>query len=112
MTDPKPKLVIVYGTGTNNTRAVAEGIDAGARDEGVDTALLNVADISKEEIVAEITGAQGVAIGSPTYNRKPIQAIVTLAEMLKDVDMGGIGLRNLRSLWAQWRSSKDAQAGA
>ena len=31
MTDPKPKLVIVYGTGTNNTRAVAEGIEIGAR---------------------------------------------------------------------------------
>ena len=89
MADPKPELVIVYGTGTNNTRAVAEGIEIGARDEGVDTILMNVADISKEEIVAEITGAQGVAIGSPTYNRKPIPAIVTLAEMLKDIDMGG-----------------------
>ena len=89
MTDPKPKLVIVYGTGTNNTRAVAEGIEIGARDGGVDTVLLNVADLEKEEIVAEITGAQGVAIGSPTYNRKPIPAIVTLAEMLNDVDMEG-----------------------
>ena len=69
MTDSKPKLVIVYGTGTNNIRAVAEGIEADARDEGVDTVLLNVADLSKEEIVAEITGTQGVAIGSPTYNR-------------------------------------------
>ena len=90
MTDSKPKLVIVYGTGTNNTRAVAEGIESGARDEGVDTVLLNVADLPKEEIVAEITGAQGVAIGSPTYNRKPIPAIVTLTEMLKDVDMEGL----------------------
>ena len=89
MTDTKPKLVIVYGTGTNNTRAVAEGIEAGARDEGVDTTLLNVADIPKEEIVAEITSAQGVAIGSPTYNRKPIAAIVTLTEMLKDVNIEG-----------------------
>ncbi|NOQ32810.1 MAG: hypothetical protein GQ567_01225 [Methanosarcinales archaeon] len=89
MTDTKPKLVIVYGTGTNNTRAVAEGIEIGARDAGVDTSLLNVADLEKEEIVAEITGAQGVAIGSPTYNRKPIPAIVTLAEMLNDVDMEG-----------------------
>jgi len=89
MADPKPKLVIIYGTGTNNTRAVAEGIESGARDEGADTVLLNVSDLSKEEIVAEITGAQGVAIGSPTYNRKPIPAIVTLAEMLKGVDMGG-----------------------
>ena len=35
-TDSKPKLVIVCGTGTNNTRAVADGIGAGARDEGVD----------------------------------------------------------------------------
>jgi hypothetical protein len=89
-TDPKPKLVIVYGTGTNNTRSVAEGIESGAVDEGVDTVLLNVADLSKEEIVAEITGAQGVAIGSPTYNRKPIPAIVTLAEMLK------------MSIWGDW----------
>lgn len=89
MADPKPKLVIVYGTGTNNTKAVAEGIESGARDEGVDTILLNVADISKEEIVAEITGAQGVAIGSPTYNRKPVPAIVTLVEMLQDVNMEG-----------------------
>ncbi|NOQ29332.1 MAG: hypothetical protein GQ566_04410, partial [Methanosarcinales archaeon] len=84
MADPKPKLVIVYGTGTNNTKAVAEGIESGARDEGVDTVVLNVADISKEEIVAEITGAQGVAIGSPTYNRKPVPAIVTLVDMLQD----------------------------
>ena len=45
MADPKPKLVIVYGTGTNNTRAVAEGIEIGAQDEGVDTVLLNVADL-------------------------------------------------------------------
>ncbi|KAB3543715.1 MAG: FprA family A-type flavoprotein [ANME-2 cluster archaeon] len=89
MADPKPKLVIVYGTGTNNTKAVAEGIESGARDEGVDTILLNVADISKEEIVAEITGAQGVAIGSPTYNRKPVPAIVTLVDMLQDVNMEG-----------------------
>ena len=36
MTDSKPKLLIVYGTGTNNTRDVAEGIESGARDEGVD----------------------------------------------------------------------------
>ena len=89
MTDAKPKLVIAYGTGTNNTRAVAEGIGAGARDEGVDTVLLNVSDIPKEEIVAEITGAQGVAIGSPTYNRKPVPAIVTLVDMLQDVNMEG-----------------------
>ena len=89
MADPKPKLVIVYGTGTNNTKAVAEGIESGARDEGVDTVVLNVADISKEEIVAEITGAQGVAIGSPTYNRKPVPAIVTLVDMLQDVNMEG-----------------------
>ncbi|RLD18115.1 MAG: hypothetical protein DRI69_10915 [Bacteroidetes bacterium] len=31
MADSKPKLVIVYGTGTDNTRAVAEGIEIGAR---------------------------------------------------------------------------------
>ncbi len=111
MADSKPKLVIVYGTGTNNTRAVAEGILEGAQEEGVDTVLLNVADLQKEEIIAELESAQGIAIGSPTYNRKPIPAIVTLAEMLKDVDMEGIGLRNLWSLWAQRRSSKDAQAG-
>ncbi len=37
MTDSKPRLLIVYGTGTNNNRVVAEGIESGARDEGVDT---------------------------------------------------------------------------
>ncbi len=90
MADPKPKLVIVYGTGTNNTRAVAEGIEVGARDAGADTVLLNVADLPKEEIVAKLESADGIAIGSPTYNRKPIPAIVTLAEMLKGVDMAGM----------------------
>jgi len=112
MTDTKPKLVIVYGTGTNNTRAVAEGIESGARDEGVDTVLLNAADLPKEEIVAEITGAEGVAIGSPTYNRKPIPAIVTLAEMLKDVDMAGKVCATFGAYGQQRRSSKDAQTGA
>ena len=57
------RLLIVYYSGTGNTRRMAEEISKGAKQLGIDVDVKRVEDCSVEDLVE----ADGIVIGSPTY---------------------------------------------
>lgn len=61
------KVVIIYGTGTGNTERVAIGIKEGVEAAGADVVLKKY---DGEPI--DISDADAVLVGSPTYNLKPM----------------------------------------
>ncbi len=56
-------ILIIYQSQTGNTRAMAEAIEAGVRDEGVDVVRKDIAAAS----IDDLPDFDGVIIGSPTY---------------------------------------------
>ncbi|MCD6593157.1 flavodoxin family protein [Candidatus Bathyarchaeota archaeon] len=57
------RLLIVYYSGTGNTRKMAEEIGEGARSVGVNVEILRAEECNVEDLAS----ADGVVIGSPTY---------------------------------------------
>lgn len=56
-------MLIVYYSGTGNTRKMAEEIGEGARSVGVNVEILRAEECNIEDLAS----ADGVVIGSPTY---------------------------------------------
>lgn len=57
------QLLVIYYTGTGNTRRMAEAITEGARRKGVIVRLKRVEECKLNDLVE----ADGVVVGSPTY---------------------------------------------
>ncbi len=86
---PKPKLVIIYGTGSHNTERLAQALEEGARAEGVETILRNVSSAQKIELV----DAHAIAIGSPNYRDVMMPTVKKFLDELATIDLSGkIGL--------------------
>ncbi len=84
-----PKLVIIYGTGTQNTERMAVAIEEGARVEGIDTVLKNVNEANK----SDLKDAEAIAIGSPNYKHAMMPTVRKFLNSLGDIDLSGkIGL--------------------
>jgi len=58
-----PTVLVVYYSGTGNTRAMAEAVAAGAREARAEAVLKSAGEASVDDLVA----ADAVAFGSPTY---------------------------------------------
>ena len=57
------KLLVIYYTGTGNTKMMAEEIGKGAESQGVTVDVKSVEDCGLNDLAE----ADGIAIGSPTY---------------------------------------------
>jgi len=79
------KLVIVYASGMGTTKAMAEAIEEGARSAGVETVINNAYDAIPEELAQ----ADGVALGSSTYEYKMLKPMETFLDKLKTVNLKG-----------------------
>ena len=58
-----PRVLVVYQFRTGNTAKMADAVDLGARSAGAEAMLKNLAEIKLEDL----TGADGIIIGPPTY---------------------------------------------
>ena len=58
-----PKLLVVYYTGTGNTKRMAEAIGKGAERQGIKVEVKRVEDCSLNDLAE----ADGIVVGSPTY---------------------------------------------
>lgn len=56
-------ILIIYQSQTGNTRAMAEAVEAGVRDEGVDVVRKDIAAAG----IDDLPNYDGIIIGSPTY---------------------------------------------
>jgi len=68
------KIAVVYWSGTGNTKAMAEAVAEGARQENVEVSLLSIAEASIEDIIH----ADAIALGCPSMG----------AEVLEEEEMG------------------------
>lgn len=57
------KIIVIYHSLGGNTKKMAELVAKGIKDEGVEVDLKPVEEVSAQEL----TGYQGIIIGSPTY---------------------------------------------
>lgn len=84
-----PKLIIIYGTGSHNTERMAQAIEEGAKDEGIETLLKNVSNADKNDV----KGADAIAIGSPNYRDAMMPTVKKFLNDLADIDLSGkVGL--------------------
>ncbi|OGW75972.1 MAG: flavodoxin [Omnitrophica bacterium RBG_13_46_9] len=58
-----PKVLVMYYSASGNTKKMAEKVEEAIKKEGVQTVLKRVEDVK----VNELTGYDGIVIGSPTY---------------------------------------------
>ena len=80
------RLIIVYESGTGNTRKMAEAVAKGAREvPEVDVVLANVGQASEEQVAA----ADGIILGAPTRNTKIPPAMSQFLERMKNVPLSG-----------------------
>ncbi len=64
------KVVLIYGTGSGNTKRVANGIIEGIEAAGADAVLKKY-----DGEFVDLSDADAVLVGSPTYNTKPMPFI-------------------------------------
>lgn len=79
------KLIIVYASGMGTTKAMAEAIEEGARSAGVETTTKSAYDAIPEELAE----ADGVALGSSTYDYAMLKPMETFLDRLKTVNLKG-----------------------
>ncbi len=66
-----PSVLVAYYSQTGRTRAMAEAVTAGARDEGAGVKLLPVDSVTTEDLLA----ADAILVGSPVYNANVAPAV-------------------------------------
>jgi flavorubredoxin len=86
---PRAKVLVLYDTMWQSTRAMAEAILEGASQPGVETGLIFVRATSLARIAAEVLDAAAVAVGSPTLNRGPMPAVAAMLSYLQGLRPAG-----------------------
>ncbi|MCS7233036.1 MAG: NAD(P)H-dependent oxidoreductase [Synergistetes bacterium] len=71
-----PRILVVYHSRTGNTKAMAEAVAEGVRNEGVEVTLKNVIEASPEDMLNH----DGIIIGTPTYFGAPSAEIKKLID--------------------------------
>ena len=79
------KLAIIYGTGFGNTGIIAKAIEEGARNAGVEVTIGKV----EEASLVDVEGADGIAIGSPTYRGEAMPTVIKYVESLTKLPLKG-----------------------
>ena len=92
-----PKALVVYETMWGSTAEMAHAIAEGVADAGVEVRVLPVPQTDPTTVVGELLEAKGIAVGSPTHNRRMLMNIAALMEDL-------IGLRPVNKLGAAFGS--------
>jgi flavorubredoxin len=80
-----PKAIIVYETRTGTTKALAEVIQEGLQQSGVETILKRINDVD----VAELADYDAVLLGAPTYHKDLIPTMKTFLFKLEQAKLKG-----------------------
>jgi flavodoxin short chain len=80
-----PKAIIIYATRTGNTQIMAEAIQEGMKQSGVEALLKKVAWVE----VSELAGVDAVILGAPTYYHDLIESMKTFLFAMESVDLRG-----------------------
>lgn len=80
------KALIVYTTRAGGTKAIADLIAEGIRMAGVEAAVVNSADIKKEE---DLAGYDAYVFGSATYHGDMMQGMKTMLFLCEKADLNG-----------------------
>jgi flavorubredoxin len=80
-----PKAIIIYETRSGNTKMMAEAIQAGLQQSGIEVLLKTINDVD----LAEIAGCEGVVLGAPTYHKDLIPTMKTFLFKLEKTDLKG-----------------------
>ncbi|MGD0896836.1 MAG: FprA family A-type flavoprotein [Thermoguttaceae bacterium] len=83
------KVVVLYDTMWESTRAMAEAILDGASQPGVHAVLISMRATSLTRIAAEVHDAAAVAVGCPTLNRGPTPAAAAVLSYLRGLKPSG-----------------------
>jgi len=95
------KLAVIYGTGTGHTGEMAEQIDDEARSEGLETEVILLGNVTEDvpggrgrttsvdDALAIMDSADAVAIGSSTYEMKPVVFVAQLLKKAGSLDLSG-----------------------
>ncbi len=85
----EPRAIVLYDTMWNATRRMAEAVGEGLASRGVAHKLIHTAVTDRNDVIAEIFTARGVAIGSPVINRGLLPPIMTILD-----DLRGLKFKN------------------
>ncbi|MDF1532703.1 MAG: flavodoxin domain-containing protein [Bacteroidales bacterium] len=79
------RLAIIYGTGFGNTGLMAQAIEEGAKSTGVEVIIKNV----KESGIADVEGADAIAIGSATYKGEAMPEVIEFVKGMAGLSLKG-----------------------
>lgn len=79
------QVTIVYDTMWDGTKRAAEAVAEGIKEanDTIEIKLFNIGRADKNDVVTEIFKSKGVIVGSPTHNKRTLDAIAALLEMVK-----------------------------
>jgi flavorubredoxin len=80
-----PNAIIVYDTRKGSTQLMAEAIQAGMEESGVEATSKRIYEVD----AAELAGYACLVLGSPTYHKDMIQTMKTFLFKLEQVDLKG-----------------------
>jgi flavodoxin I len=80
-----PKAIIIYETRKGSTQSLAEAIQAGMEQSGVDVQLKRIYEVD----IAELAGYTGVVLGSPTYHKAMVENMKTFLFKLEKANLKG-----------------------
>ncbi|WDV46478.1 flavodoxin [Clostridiaceae bacterium M8S5] len=78
------KMVVIYWSGTGNTKMMADAVADGGRVDGVDVEVISVEDATKQNVIE----AQFIALGCPSMGAEVLEEDVMepFVEALSDID--------------------------
>ncbi|MCK4649230.1 flavodoxin [bacterium] len=80
------KVIVVYGTTTGNTETLAEGVVSGLKKGGAEVMAKNVTEAS----VDELTGYDGIVLGSSTWGEGELQDdFISFHEAMDKISLTG-----------------------
>jgi flavorubredoxin len=80
-----PRAIIIYETRKGTTAIIAEAIQEGLQQSGVEVQLKRVNEVDE----GELAGYSGVVLGSPTYNKDMMQSMKTFLFKLEQSNLKG-----------------------
>jgi flavorubredoxin len=79
------KAIIIYETRTGTTKQIADIIQEGMKEGGVETAMKKIDEVD----VAELSGYTAVILGAPTYHKDLMQTMKTFLFKLENAGLKG-----------------------
>jgi flavodoxin I len=80
-----PKAIIIYDTRKGTTMLIAEALQEGMKQSGVEVQLKRINEVD----VVELADYAGVILGSPTYNKEMMQTMKTFLFKLEQSNLKG-----------------------